>query len=64
MGTALAVLVLAAAAVFGVWVLVKMGSIVRELMQVTTGLTGLGIEIGRVAQLDTAALTHRTSSSN
>jgi hypothetical protein len=59
MGTALAILVFATAAVFGAWVLVKMGSMIRELMQVTTGLTGLGIEIGRITQRSQADATSR-----
>jgi hypothetical protein len=50
MATALAIVVLAAAAVFGVWVLVRMASLVRELMKTTTGLTELGMQIGRATQ--------------
>ncbi len=50
MTTALIVLVLLAAAGFGVWVLVRMTSLIRDLMQVATGLTGLGIQIGRAAE--------------
>ena len=50
MATALAIVVLAAAAGFGVWVLVRMASLVRELMRTTTGLTELGMQIGRATQ--------------
>ena len=50
MGTALAILVLVAAAGFGVWVLARMTALIRDLMRVTTGLTGLGVQIGRAAE--------------
>jgi hypothetical protein len=53
MGIALAVLILAAAAGFGVWVLARMTSLIRDLMQVTTGLTRLGVQIGRTAESTT-----------
>ncbi|MEA2150800.1 MAG: hypothetical protein QOD69_2630 [Solirubrobacteraceae bacterium] len=68
MATALAIVVLASAAVFGVWILVRMASLVRELMKTTTGLTELGIEIGRVTQTSqqgtAAAPARRPFSSN
>jgi hypothetical protein len=50
MATALVIVVLASAAGFGVWVLVRMASLVRELMKATTGLTALGVQIGRATQ--------------
>jgi hypothetical protein len=50
MATALAIVALASAAVFGVWVVVRMASLVRECMKATTGLTALGVRVGRAAQ--------------
>jgi uncharacterized protein YoxC len=50
MAIALAVIVALAAAVSGVWVMTRLASLIRELMKVTTGLTGLAVQVGRVTE--------------
>jgi hypothetical protein len=49
MGVVIAVAALVAAAAFGVWLVASLAGLVRELMKLTTGLTGLGLAVGRIA---------------
>jgi hypothetical protein len=46
----LAILAILAAVGFAVWVLLRMTTLIRDLMKVTTGLTGLGVEVGRITE--------------
>jgi hypothetical protein len=50
MAIALAGLALLTAAVCGVWVMTRLTSLIRELMKVTTSLTGLAVQVGRVTE--------------
>jgi hypothetical protein len=48
--TSITILILLAVTAFGGWAAVRLAALIRSLMKITSGLTGLGVEIGRLTE--------------